>query len=257
MLHWLIRIGMLVALIVATATTAAAHNRLEHLTLSTELGNQPRVEHRIDVDVAGQMETKTEYDAWHRPVKVEKKKSNDPTNQVVTQQFFYDAIGRLDHVTDKGTTTYKYDVMGRRTEETRDGVAVPGNKLTTTTTYDIPNRRNVVKSPGGSETTTTLDKLGRTVRTHTTAGPGSSDIDQYFAYDLDGNRVYQSDGFTSSATAYDAHGRAVGTKYSDGTMSTTEYDTWSVPKIIKQFTGDSTPALISQDTLNHTDTGKL
>jgi RHS repeat-associated protein len=217
----------------------------------------PDADHQIEKDSAQNI-TATTFDAWHRPVKVQKEKLNDGTQQKVTQEFFYDATGRLDHIKDaRGTTEYRYDVMGRRIEETRTGVHVPGGKLTTKTKYEIAARRITVTSPSGGDTITTLDHLGRAIHVHAIAGPGSSDIHDYFAYDLDGNRVYQSDSFISSATAYDPHGRAVATRYSDGTMTTTEYDTWSVPKSIKQFSADPTPALVSEETLEHTDTGKL
>ena len=87
-----------------------------------------------------------------------------------------------------------------------DNVANGPGTITTVTAYDLRNRTTITDAPGGSRTTVKLDTLGRIVSRETTTG-GVPIVD-YFAYDLDGNLVFQTDGQTASAAAYDAHSSA-------------------------------------------------
>ncbi|HUP60264.1 MAG TPA: Ig-like domain-containing protein [Thermoanaerobaculia bacterium] len=219
----------------------------------------PTEDREVKVDPYGVVTT-TDLDAWRRAVRVRVEKSGDPL--VVEQQLFYDATGRLERMIEKKgaqdiTTSYRFDVVGRRIETRRDGVAVPGGQVVTTTSYDIPNRRIITTDPGGAVTTTDLDLLGRSKRTHVETGAGSSDIETHLGYDLDDNVVFTSDGFTASATAFDAHGRAIATMYSDGTVTTTDYDEWGRARSVKDLSADPTPQVVGESSYDFTDAGTL
>ena len=121
-------------------------------------------------------------------------------------RYEYDASGRVEKVIQKQddadvTTTYAYDVMGRRTSTTTNNIATVGS-VTTSTVYDLANRKTITTQPGGATTTTEVDSLGRPIVSR--VNTGSSPIEQRFAYDLAGNRVYSTDMFVASATAYDS-----------------------------------------------------
>lgn len=133
-----------------------------------------------------------------------------------------------------------YDFMGRRTSTTTTGIATVGS-VTTTTAYDLPSRTIITTHPGGAVTTTELDVLGRTKRRVTQTG--SSPIEQQFAYDLAGNQVFATDMRTASATAFDAHGRAVATRAANGTIATTDFDEWDRPKSTRVLADDGASAV--------------
>ncbi|MFA6958485.1 MAG: Ig-like domain-containing protein [Thermoanaerobaculia bacterium] len=219
----------------------------------------PTEDREVKIDPYG-VTTTADFDAWRRAVRVRIERPGDPL--VVDQQFFYGATGRLDRIVEKKgtsdiTTSYKYDVMGRRTETKRNGVAVEGGEIVATTSYDLPNRRIVTTKPGGAVTTIELDSLGRAMRTHLETGPGSSDIETRLGYDLDDNIVFESDGLTASATAFDAHGRAIATKYADGTVTTTEFDEWARAKSIEDLSADPAPQVVGGSSYEFTDAGTL
>jgi len=206
--------------------------------------------------------TITTVDAWRRPVHVIVTKDGDPLT--IDQQYFYDATGRLVRTLEKkGTDTvetrYTYDPLGRRTSSTRNGIMVNGNlgSITTTTAYDLANKQIRTSVTGGATTTTELDSIGRTKRTFIDAGskPGASPIVEEVAYDLAGNRVYSSDMATAAASAFDAHGRQVGSMSSDGTMTLSELDDLGHPKKVTSLAADG--AQIGQSSFDFTETGKL
>lgn len=202
--------------------------------------------------------TTTDFDAWQRPVHVQVNKPGETLT--IDQRFFYDASGRLVRQverqgSDDVTTTFAYDVMGRRTSSSVDHIATVGTQ-TTTTQYDLSARKIITTDPGGAVTTADLDSLGRTRRSVTNTGPNSSPIEQQFAYDLAGNRVYTTDMFTASAAAFDAHGRAIATKSPDGTTTKSEYDEWDRPKSVKSLADDGTTT-VGESTYDFTDAGRL
>jgi RHS repeat-associated protein len=177
--------------------------------------------------------TTTDFDAWQRAIKVRVVKPGDPL--ALESRYEYDATGRLERVIQKqnGTdviTSYAYDVMGRRTSTTTNNIATVG-AVTTSTVYDLSNRRTVTMQPGGATSTTEVDSLGRPIVTR--LNTGSSPIEQRFAYDLAGNRVYATDLLVASATAYDSHGRAIATRGADGTITTVKHDESGQPTEIK------------------------
>ncbi|MFZ2490375.1 MAG: RHS repeat-associated core domain-containing protein [Thermoanaerobaculia bacterium] len=241
-------------------TTAPRHKRglakkVMRGTLVTTI-DYPDENLQVETDEDRHVTTVTEFDAWRRPVKTRTYSANDPL--VIEESLEYDASGRVKRQRDaKGSTEYGYDVLGRRTMTRRDGVNVPTGALTTSVVYDLPQRTVTTTRPGGATETKTLDKLGRTEAVRVAAGPDSSEIRGWFAYDLDGNRVYHSDGFVSSATAYDAHGRVIATKASDGTLRTTEYDTWSQPKAVKEYSAGSAASPIGSTSFTRSETGRL
>jgi len=199
--------------------------------------------------------TTTTLDSWDRPVRVVTVGPDVTTDE----SYLYDANGRLENeVTKKGselvTTTYTYDAMGRRASATTDKIATASGVMTTKTQYDLATRKIIATYPGGAVTTTELDSLGRVKRTFTHTG--SSPIEYQFAYDIDGNQVFVTNMFTASATAFDAHGRAVATKYSDGTISLSERDAWG--RATRTRTLDDTGTnIVSETSLDLTDAGQL
>ncbi|HJQ41170.1 MAG TPA: RHS repeat-associated core domain-containing protein [Thermoanaerobaculia bacterium] len=199
--------------------------------------------------------TTTEVDEWNRPVHMRVEKPGDPL--VLEQRFFYDAAGRLARrVEKKGsdevTTTLSYDVLGRATSSSSNQIATVGT-VTTTTQYDLANRRIITTHPGGATTATDLDPLGRARRSVTATG--SSPIETQSAFDLAGNRVYSTDLFTATAAAFDAHGRAIATKAPDGTVTRSEYDEWDRPKSVKSLATDG--ATVAESSYDFTDAGRL
>jgi len=199
--------------------------------------------------------TLTDYDTWGRTIHTNT--TDGGGTLVIDERTEYDAAGHVKKRIQKQkntdvTTTYGYDIMGRRTSATTDNIATVGS-VTTGTVYDIANHTITINHPGGSATTTTLDSLGRTVHAQTTTG--ASPIDDYFAYDLAGNRVFQTDLLTATATAYDAHNRAVQSMYPDGTKSKTDFDAWGHETKLEEK--DAAGAVTGQSTYDYEAGGKL
>ncbi|MFL6246086.1 MAG: Ig-like domain-containing protein [Thermoanaerobaculia bacterium] len=198
--------------------------------------------------------TVTRLDAWSRPVSVRTEKQGD--SLASEEETEYDVSGRIARVTRHQNgkdviTTFEYDVMGRITSETTDGVATVGT-TTKRTTYDLANHRVLVEYPGGSITTAEMDRLGREKRTHTTTG--HSPLEMWQAYDLADNVVYSSDMFVANARAFDAHRRVIAELDTDGVVATYEYDAWDRPLKARQVAGAET---LSDTTLQFTDGGAL
>lgn len=207
-----------------------------------------------EIDSRGIVTTRT-FDAWNRPVEVKVSKPGDPE---IDEKYTYDAAGRLRTFVQKRTggnvtTTYDYDVLGRRTGITMDQIATVSS-LSTTTTFNLSARTITTQHPGGATTVKELDRLGRVIRSSTATG--SSPIEQQFAYDLAGNRVFVTDMYTASATAYDAQKRAIAFKDTDGTIMTTEYDGWGRATKSKRLSDDATQT-IGQAQYGYTDAGRL
>jgi len=202
------------------------------------------------------VKTTTELDAWRRPVKVTVKDPDDPL--VMERRHEYDATGRTKKAIQRQgatdvTTSYEYDVMGRRKSTSTDNVATVGT-VTTTVAYDLANHRTVTTHPGGAITTTIVDALGRP--TATTVTTGSSPIEQRFAYDLAGNRVYTTDMLTATASAYDSHGRMIATRNSDGTITTTKHDDLGNSTEVKTLDPAATET-VSESSYTFTTGGRL
>ncbi|MFP5246540.1 MAG: hypothetical protein ACLGH0_07575, partial [Thermoanaerobaculia bacterium] len=200
--------------------------------------------------------TTTELDDWDRPISIRTEKPGD--GLVAEDRFEYDAAGRVvKQIEKKGsadvTTTFTYDVLGRMTARTEDQLATVGS-ATTTMVYDLANRKLTTTHASGATTTSEFDSLGRLTRSHLSTG--SSPIEHQFAYDLGGNRVFQSDMFTAVAGAFDAHGRMTGLIDSDGVITTTEYDDWSNPTNVKTVADDGAE-VVAESSFDYTPTGQL
>lgn len=201
--------------------------------------------------------TTTDVDAWDRPIKVQVEK---PGDLVLLQTFEYDATGRLEKTTQKQgaeevLTTLGYDAMGRRTSATTNNIATVGS-IGTTTTYELVSRKITTARTGSATTVTHLDSLGRAIRSVTDTGSGLTPIDDRFAYDLAGNRVFASDMYTVATSAFDAHGRTAASRAANGTVATTEYDEWSRPKEVKSLDKETT-ATVAKSTFKFTPSGRL
>ncbi|HET8798096.1 MAG TPA: RHS repeat-associated core domain-containing protein, partial [Thermoanaerobaculia bacterium] len=224
-------------------------------TLETRLSYTPAK--TIEVDPRGVV-TETELDGWRRVKRIRTHKPDDPV--VLETEYAYDANGRVRQTRERKsasetvTTTYEYDVIGRRKRVVVDNVATPNGVIEDRTTYDLGNRKIVSERVGGATTTTELDKLGRTQRTLTQTN--SSPIEQRMAYALDGQLVYTTDMLTAAAMVYDAHGRLIATRAADGTVTTTEYDDAGNVKATKAWNDDAT-RVIAETAYDVTPAGKV
>jgi len=243
--------------------TAAKHMRsMPHFIREGEGANElvttleyPSETETKETDPRGVVTT-TDLDAWNRPTRVRIEKLGDPL--VIEERYEYAAAGRTKRVirrkgTEDVTTTYDYDDLGRRTSTTTDQIASVGS-ITTTVVYDLSNRKTVTTQPGGATTTTQTDGLGRAISSVTATG--SSPIEQHSAYDKAGNRVYSTDMFVATANAYDAHGRVVATRYSDGTITTSEHDAWGRATKTKTLTPAATET-VSESSVKFTPSGRV
>ncbi|MHB9001977.1 MAG: RHS repeat domain-containing protein, partial [Thermoanaerobaculia bacterium] len=240
--------------------TAPFHARgeLEEITRgdqSTKL-DYPTPDRTVVTDPRGVVTT-TDYDAWRRPVHITVAGPGLSTEE----RLHYDATGSLvRHERKQGadtiTTTFEFDAVGRLKRETSDQHAVNGvaTSLTTTTAYDLSNRKIITTLPSGATITRELDGLGRTTREVTATG--ASPIESRYAYDLAGNQVYESDLLVASAAAFDGHGREIATLHADGTRATREFDAWGRATNVKTF-NDSGSTLLSEQTQAFTPAGRL
>jgi RHS repeat-associated protein len=206
----------------------------------------------VETDARG-IVTTTDFDNWRRPVHI----TVAGPQLTLDQSYEYDATGRLQKYTRKQgsmdvTTSYGYDVMGRRTSATANNVATVGT-VTASTEYQLAGRTIVTHHPGGASTTTRLDGLGRVASNETSTG--GSPLNNYFAYDLADNLVARSDLLSASATAYDAQGHAVGAASSDGTKATADVDGWGRPILLKEF--DKSGAVVGESNFDFTSAGRL
>ncbi|MBV8518780.1 MAG: hypothetical protein JO197_15395 [Acidobacteria bacterium] len=191
---------------------------------------------QIKVDEERGVSTLTNLDGWRRPV------SSVTTGPSLSleESSKYDLNGRLTETTHKQdghsvTTSLAYDPLGRVKQSTTNNVAVGEGltSVTTTTDYDLTNRKIVRMLPGGAVVTEELDGLGRIAKRTTTTG-GTPIVEQY-AYDLAGNLVYSADNHSASAVAYDVHGRATSSLAPNGVKTVTDFDDWGNPKSVKTY----------------------
>lgn len=211
----------------------------------------------IEIDPRG-LVTITEVDEWQRPISVRRL---GPDRNEETE-YEYDSSGRLitqrslkDPASPKITTSYTYDSLGRQLSSTVDGVATESGTMSASTTYELTNHEVTVYQSGGSSTETTLDSLGRATKRVTLTG--SSPIEERYAYDLAGNRVFVSDNVVATALAFDAHGRLLATRGSDGTVSAQEYDAWGNATKQTELDDSSTPAVIAETSMDVSASGRL
>jgi RHS repeat-associated protein len=226
----------------------------EAARLTTEI-TYPSESQTVVTDPRGVVTT-TDLDAWGRPTKVRVVKPSDPL--ALETRYEYDATGRVEKVIEKQngadvTTTYTYDVMGRQKTATKNNIATVGS-VTTTTTYDLRNRKTITTQPGGATTTTEVDSLGRPIAS--SLNTGSSPIEQRFAYDLAGNRVYSTDLFIASASAYDSHGRLIATRAADGTITAAEHDELGQVTEVKALDPSATET-VSESSYSFSPAGRL
>jgi RHS repeat-associated protein len=239
-----------------TSASDAPHRRsvpkqIDDGGLTTKI-DYPGPDRSVETDSRGVV-TAIDRDAWERPVHM-----TVTGPQITTDETWeYDATGRTRKHTERQgsttvTTTYEYDVMGRQTSETVDNVADVGS-TTTTMQYNLPSRTIVTNYPGGARTSVTLDSLGRMQHRETTTG-ASPIVDDY-AYDLADNLVYESDGQTATAYAFDARGETIGVLDADGTKTTATLDGFAHPTRIEEH--DSAGNLLRSWTFTYTDGGQL
>jgi YD repeat-containing protein len=212
--------------------------------------------------------TETTVDSWRRPVIVKTSTPGDPLT--LEEHYAYDGDGHLHSLERKQglafvTTTHEYDILGRQTSVTTDNVAVGGATTSVTETNDYSQysagiiRHTGPKTPSAADasvTTTTLDPLGRTTRTETTTGAGSTPIVSVTAYDLAGNPVFASDTLkAATASAYDPQGRVIDLLYPDATRRHTDYDGWSRPVDVSERDGSNNE--IYHRHVDYTEAGKV
>ena len=143
--------------------------------------------------------------------------------------------------------------MGRRTLTSTNNMATVGF-ANTSVVYDLANRRTITTQPGGAISTVDVDSLGRTIATRLETG--DTPIQQRFAYDLAGNRVFSTDLLVASATAYDSHGRAIATRAADGTITTVKLDETGQPTEVKALDPSGTET-VGQSNFAYSESGRL
>ncbi|MEO8382329.1 MAG: RHS repeat-associated core domain-containing protein, partial [Acidobacteriota bacterium] len=200
--------------------------------------------------------TTTDLDAWDRVVRLRMERPGDP--MVLERTMAYDATGRVERITerkgpDRVVTSHTYDVLGRLTSSTTNGIATVGT-MTTSTTYDLGARTISTTHPGGAVTRTEVDALGRVRRVVTDSG--SSPVETQFAYDLADDRVFATDLFTATTGAFDPHGRVIASRAANGALTTTAYDEWDRPAVVKNFTRDGTET-VAESAFTFTPAGQL
>jgi YD repeat-containing protein len=79
---------------------------------------------------------------------------------------------------------------------------------------------------------------------------------EYAASALAGNRVYSTDLFVASATAYDSHGRAIATRGPDGTITTIKHDETGQPTEVKALDPTATET-VAQSSFTFSTAGRL
>jgi len=202
-----------------------------------------------ETDQSRNITTVTQLDAWDRPTDVK----TSGAELEIHQTFQYYASGQLQSVTSDrtpitssgagstatDTTSYKYDALGRVTDVLKTNAVVDGATLPldTTISYDTPTQTTTTL-PTGHTVVSTLDDLGRTIKTNTETG--SLPILHSYAYDIAGNLVYQSDNFIASEIAYDAAGHQVAVLRQDGTYTTTDHDGFGNAHNVDNYASDGT-----------------
>ncbi|HEX6641248.1 MAG TPA: hypothetical protein VF215_09050, partial [Thermoanaerobaculia bacterium] len=154
-------------------------------------------------------------------------------------EFAYDARGRMvrHKVKQKdlqwGEDRYEYDRVGRVTVhevwQITIGTGPAESRLSRTEyEYDLPSGEITTTLPNDGTITRTLDGLGRDrqVQANPKNPTYATLITNTNAYDLDGNRVFSTDGSAAAAVRYDAVHRAVEVKRSDSTTAKKTWDGW-------------------------------
>lgn len=218
----------------------------------------PTASQTITTDAARGVAT-TEYrDDWDRPAWV----TTTGPGLDFDERFSYDATGRpTAHDRKQGVdpvrTSWDYDVMGRVKSVTTDKVAVRGrpSQVTTTITWDLPNRRVVTTHPGGATTTTTLDRAGRVASSVLYTGPTTGEIESHYAWDIDDNLVFETDRLMASAYAFDVHRRQIASVRSDGARTGSTHDAWG--RLTSLTEQDASGTVTGTTTIELTDAGRL
>jgi RHS repeat-associated protein len=220
-----------------------------------------------ETDESRDINTVTLLDAWDRPTDVK----TAGAELEIHQTYKYYASGQLQSVTSDrtpvtssgagspttDTTSYTYDALGRVTDVQKTNAVVDGSSalpLETKIVYDTLTKTTTTL-PTGHDVVSTLDDLGRTIKTSAEAGAGSPPILHFYGYDIAGNLVYQSDNFIASEMAYDAAGHQVAVLRQDGTYTTTDYDGFGNAHNVNDYAADGTP--IGHTGADVTATGRL
>jgi uncharacterized delta-60 repeat protein/RHS repeat-associated protein len=153
---------------------------------------------------------------------------------VITQTWQYNSLGNLLQNTDGNgnSTTYTYNILGEQTSATLPNPGDPAlpagegatpSAPTTVFAYDAagnPISSTVTTDSPQQTITTTVDSLGRTVRT--TNADGTYTTEQY---DPRGNVIYSTDAMGRvTQYVYDSLNRRIETINPDGSATRTEYD---------------------------------
>ncbi|MBV9186747.1 MAG: Ig-like domain-containing protein [Acidobacteria bacterium] len=202
-----------------------------------------------ETDESRDIDTVTQLDAWDRPTDIR----TTGAELEIHQTYKYYASGQLQSVTSDrtpvtssgagspstDTTSYTYDALGRVTDVQKTNAMVDGSPqvLETKIAYDTLTKTTTTL-PTGHNAVSTLDDLGRTIKTDTETG--TLPILHFYGYDIAGNLVYQSDNFIASEMAYDAAGHQVGLLRQDGTYTTTDYDGFGNPHNVDDYAADGT-----------------
>lgn len=158
-------------------------------------------------------------------------------------------------------TTHDYDSQGRRiaTRTTNASVADTLVELKTETSYNLATREMSQTDPfagtaAAAQTMTKLDGLARATAIERRNGTESTQT--LFAYDVHGQRAYESDGTrVALLRRHDGFGREIGAIASDGTRSEASWNAWDELVETKSFAADGT--LVGQAKQFYTAKGRL
>ncbi|HEY6214851.1 MAG TPA: DUF6531 domain-containing protein, partial [Vicinamibacterales bacterium] len=179
-------------------------------------------EHEQITDAARGVVTEIDRDGEARVVRNVIK---DSDGDVITDESTgYDASGRVAYTSRKQgsltvVTTTKYDAVGRPTSTTMEsGATVMGSDaaVTSETTYDLPHQTvtttdSHLANASAAQTVTTLDGMGRAIKTVRISADRSQSLETDYGYDPLGRESYRTDTHAAVARRFDTQGREVGT----------------------------------------------
>jgi RHS repeat-associated protein len=214
------------------------------------------------------LRTSRRFDSWDRLTEERLVGTNGEVLSHV--KFGYDASGRLAYRArtqrEVGLVeeTFDYDPLGRlrSTSLSKANVAGAESVIRTSSEYDLAARTVTETAPfvgdssAAARSVTKLDALGRAIEIVQQAPGESTSVVKKFAYDVNGQLSYVTDGVRGAAIyVADGFGRVTNSVASDGTSTSTTYTDWDEPQTSIQF--DRTGSAIAQTNRIYTSKGRL
>jgi len=216
-------------------------------------------------DIQRGKKTITERDAYSRVISEVVEDAGGTT--LSDEKFGYDKDGNLVYQSRLQSglgiveTFHAYDSQGRLVSSRMTNARVGDSlvELTTRTSYKLETREIIETDPsagtaGAAETVTKLDGLGREAAIE--RRQGTEVTRTTFAYDIHGERAYESDGVRVAVhRQYDDFGREIAVVASDGTRGESRWNAWDELIETKELAADG--ALVAQSKQFYTAKGRL